>query len=68
MSQQYFTPAPGVRATQIALGDLAIRTTPIPGTMTCAEVERVLARDEGPRPWSRSARTAVHCSSSASRS
>ena len=32
---------------QTILDDIATRATPIPGTMTCAEVERLLARDDG---------------------
>ena len=36
------------RAAKIALGDLASRTTPIPGTMNCADVERLLARSSSP--------------------
>ena len=36
------------RAPQIALGELARPTTPIPGTMKCADVERLLVRNSSP--------------------
>lgn len=34
-------------AAHLALGDLATRVTPIPGTMRCADVERLLVRQTG---------------------